>query len=56
MSCFITEELNGDYELELEYSAKGRKSKYLEEWNIIKADGQLFRIYRVEKISKEIRQ
>lgn len=55
ISCFITEELNGDYELELEYSAKGRKSKYLEEWNIIKADGQLFRIYRVEKISKEIK-
>ncbi|BDR76141.1 phage tail spike protein [Clostridium tetani] len=55
ISCFITEELNGDYELELEYSAKGKKSKYLEEWNIIKADGQLFRIYRVEKISKEIK-
>lgn len=55
ISCFITEELNGDYELELEYSAKGRKAKYLEEWNIIKADDQLFRIYRVEKISKEIK-
>ncbi|GAA0788145.1 phage tail spike protein [Hathewaya limosa] len=55
ISCFITEELNGDYELELEYSAKGRRAKYLEEWNIIKADGQLFRIYRVEKISKEIK-
>ncbi|WP_243447302.1 phage tail spike protein [Clostridium tetani] len=55
ISCFITEELNGDFELELEYSAKGRKAKYLEEWNIIKADGQLFRIYRVEKISKEIK-
>ena len=52
ISCFITEELNGDFELELEYSAKGRKVKYLEEWNIIKADDQLFRIYRVEKISK----
>lgn len=55
ISCFITEELNGDYELELEYLAKGRKAKYLEEWNIIKADGQLFRIYRVEKVSKEIK-
>ena len=55
ISCFVTEELNGDYELELEYSAKGRKAKYLEEWNIIKAEGQLFRIYRVEKISKEIK-
>src|SRR3712207_9398080 len=27
ISCFITEELNGDYELELEYSAKGRRSE-----------------------------
>ncbi|EHN13448.1 phage tail spike protein [Clostridium sporogenes] len=55
ISCFITEELNGDYELELEYSAKRRKAKHLEEWNILKVDGQLFRIYRVEKISKEIK-
>lgn len=55
ISCFITEELNGDYELELEYPAKARKVKFLEEWNIIKADGQLFRIYRVEKQSKEIK-
>ncbi|NFK79433.1 hypothetical protein FDA95_12655 [Clostridium botulinum] len=55
ISCFITEELNGDYELEIEYSAKGRKAKHLEEWNILKVDGQLFRIYRVEKISKEIK-
>lgn len=53
ISCFITEELNGNYELELEYPASGRKAKYLEEWNIIKADGQLFRIYRVFKESKE---
>lgn len=53
ISCFITEELNGDYELELEYPAKARKAKYLEEWNIIKADEQLFRIYRVFKESKE---
>lgn len=35
--CFITEELNGDYEFELENPAKSRKTKYLEEWNIIKA-------------------
>lgn len=53
MSCFITEELNGDYELELEYPASGRKAKHLEEWNIIKADRQLFRIYRVFKESKD---
>ncbi|AEB75623.1 hypothetical protein [Clostridium botulinum] len=32
ISCFVIEELNGDYELELEYSAKARKSKYLKEY------------------------
>jgi len=51
LSCIINEELNGDYSLELEYPANSKKSKYLEEWNIIKADGQLFRIYKVEKNS-----
>lgn len=51
ISCYITEELNGDYSLELEYSANSKKAKHLEEWNIIKADGQLFRIYKVEKNS-----
>lgn len=51
ISCYIIEELNGDYSLELEYSANSKKAKYLEEWNIIKADGQLFRIYKVEKNS-----
>ncbi|MBE6068090.1 MAG: hypothetical protein E7211_10440 [Clostridium lundense] len=49
ISCYIIEELNGDYSLELEYPANSKKSKHLEEWNIIKADGQLFRIYKVEK-------
>lgn len=53
ISCFITEELNGDYELELEYPSNSRKTKYLKEWNIIKADGQLFRIYIVIKEKKE---
>lgn len=51
ISCIINEELNGDFSLELEYPANSKKSKYLEEWNIIKADGQLFRIYKVEKNS-----
>lgn len=51
INCYIIEELNGDYSLELEYPANSKKSKYLEEWNIIKADGQLFRIYKVEKSS-----
>lgn len=52
ISCYITEELNGDYSLELEYAANSKKAQYLEEWNIIKADGQLFRIYKVEKNSE----
>lgn len=51
VSCYITEELNGDYFLELEYPANSKKAKYLTEWNIIKADGQLFRIYKAEKSS-----
>lgn len=52
ISCYVTEELNGDYSLELEYAANAKKAKHLEEWNIIKADDQLFRIYKVEKNSE----
>lgn len=49
-SCFITEELNGQFELELEYPLDERgKWTYLVEDNIIKADGQLFRIYHKVK-------
>ena len=43
----LTHELNG-ITAELEYPAQS-KSKYLEELNIIKADGQLFRIYKVRE-------
>lgn len=44
-SCFITQEINGNYFLDLEYPIDSRgKYKYLQGWNIIKADGQLFRI------------
>lgn len=49
ISCYITEELNGDYSLELEYPSNSKKSKYIVEWNIIKAEDQLFRIYKIEK-------
>ena len=49
ISCYITEELNGDYSLELEYPSNSKKSKYIVEWNIIKAKDQLFRIYKIEK-------
>lgn len=56
LSCNIIEELNGQYELELEYplDSKG-KWQYLLENNIIKADGQLFRIYRKIKVLNSIK-
>lgn len=46
LSAEITEELNGVYELTLTHpvDAEG-KWRHLLEWNIIKAGGQLFRIY-----------
>lgn len=48
--CDITQELNGMYELEIEHllDAAG-KWQLLIEGNIIKADGQLFRIYKKRK-------
>lgn len=46
----ITEELNGQYTLELEYPVSSKKIQYLKEFNIIKVNGQLFRIYKVEKV------
>ncbi|MCQ4922183.1 phage tail protein [Tissierella carlieri] len=50
----ITHELNGEYGLEIEYPVVSSKAQYLEELNIIKADGQLFRIYKVERIQDKI--
>ena len=49
VSAVITNELNGDYSLELSYPVSSYKARYLEELNIIKADGQLFRIYKAER-------
>ncbi|MDU6542875.1 phage tail spike protein [Clostridium sp.] len=46
----VTEELNGQYYLEIEYPANSKKAIYLKEFNIIKTDNQLFRIYKVEKV------
>lgn len=46
----ITEELNGQYALELEYPANSKKVQYLQEFNILKVNDQLFRIYKVEKV------
>lgn len=55
MSCSITEELNGVYELTLEYPIlTDGKWQYLTEGNIIKADEQLFRIYHKVKTLKSI--
>lgn len=53
ISCEITEELNGVYELCLTHPLdKEGRWKELRELNIIKAEGQLFRIYkRVTSIS-----
>ncbi|SHF29604.1 phage tail spike protein [Caloramator proteoclasticus] len=50
----ITEELNGEYSLYLEYPANSKKANYLVEFNIIKANGQLFRIYKVEREVEKI--
>ncbi|MFU0800196.1 MAG: Phage-related protein [Xylanivirga thermophila] len=50
----IAQELNGEYSLEIEYPVVSHKAQYLEELNIIKADGQLFRIYKVERIQDKI--
>ena len=47
--CIIKEKLNGEYELELEYPLDDTKVKYLDKWNIIKADNQLFRIYKTNE-------
>ncbi|MGB9590935.1 MAG: phage tail spike protein, partial [Candidatus Kryptoniota bacterium] len=47
LSCLIKEDLNGMYELELEYP-QDKKAECLKKWNILKAQGQLFRIYNRE--------
>lgn len=55
-SCTIEEELNGILELKLEYPMDNRgKWEKLLEGNIIKADGQLFRIYRKIKTLASIK-
>ena len=49
-AAFVEEMLNDKYELDLEYPIDKRgKWAYIVEGNIIKADGQLFRIYHKEK-------
>lgn len=56
LSCPVTEELNGTYECTLEYPIDERgKWQYLLEGNIIKTDGQLFRISRKVKTLTSIK-
>ncbi len=52
IKCEVTEEQNGDYSLELQYPSTSKKAQHFVKYNIIKVDGQLFRIYRVEKEHK----
>jgi phage minor structural protein len=52
----ITEEINGEYSLYIEYPANSKKANFLLEFNIIKADGQLFRIYKIEREQESIRK
>lgn len=49
IKCEVNEEQNGDYSLELHYPSISKKAQYFVKYNIIKVDGQLFRIYKVEK-------
>ena len=50
--CKVTEKLNGVYELKLSYPIHLKKASFLVPFNIIKADGQLFRICSIERDSK----
>lgn len=52
IKCEVNEEQNGDYSLEMQYPSTSSKAQYLVKYNIIKVDGQLFRIYKVEKEHK----
>ena len=59
ISCIIDDEINGNYQLTMEYIKDGKLAEYLAEENIIKctvADGteQLFRIKIVQKNFKTI--
>ncbi len=52
-SCRLVEELNGRYELSLTYPLFGNEEvQHLAMFNLLEADGQLFRIFHVSKDSK----
>ena len=48
----VKERLNAEYELELSCPILDKGAEYFEPFNIIKADGQLFRIYNIDKNSR----
>lgn len=50
--CKVIEKLNNEYELVLSYPLGSNKASYIQSFNVIKADGQLFRIYNIDKDSK----
>lgn len=49
----ITEVLNGLYNLEFDYIKDGWLSEYLIEGNLVKANGQIFRIHSIKKSTKD---
>jgi phage minor structural protein len=54
IKCEVTEDLNGDYSLYIEYPVYSKKAVYFDKYNIIKIDnGQLFRIYKYEKSDRD---
>ena len=56
ITCNIAEELNGIFELDLEYPLDEQgKWQYLLEDNVIKADAQLFRVYRKIKTLNSVK-
>ena len=52
-NAYITRKINSTYILEFNYPKNGRLIEYIMEDNIVKADGQLFRISYINKKSKE---
>lgn len=49
LTAQIIHELNGEYALEMECPVESSKTEHLKKFNVLKADGQLFRIHRVER-------
>ncbi len=57
LSCVVTEELNGRYDLELEYISNGQNSEYIVENNILKVPviGKSEQLFRIKIIRKDIK-